>query len=194
MRQPDARAGQLMPTHVNRQRAALEVATQQLASQTGPRSFSEDALQTAALELLSSLPHRPEYCCGDEAMAPSVEAARRILYARARSRRIDEHRAERRHPLLALEALEPAGDLPPARALDDELADRLDACDWRRTVEASLPSSHRDGWDAWLLKVELGLDAPQIASALSINPAAVRQRLSRCAAWIRLNVPVPEDA
>jgi DNA-directed RNA polymerase specialized sigma24 family protein len=182
-----------MRTHVNRQRAALAVATQQLASQTGPRSFSDDALQTAALELLGSLPHRPQYCCGDEAMAPSVDAARRILYTRARSRGIDEHRAQRRYPLVTLDALEPAGDLPPAHALDEELIDRLEASEWRRTVEASLPSSHRDGWAAWVLKTELGLDAPQIASALSINPATVRQRLHRCAAWIRLNVPVPEE-
>jgi DNA-directed RNA polymerase specialized sigma24 family protein len=178
-----------MITHVDRQRAALEVATQELASQTGPRSFPDDALQTAALELLSSLPHRPEYCCGGHAMAPSVDAARKILYARARSRRIDEYRAERRHPLIALEA----ADLPPARALDEDLVDRLEASEWRRAVEASLPSSHRDGWVAWVLKVELGLDSPQIASALSINPATVRQRLSRCAAWIRVNVPVPEE-
>lgn len=177
------------PSHVHRQRAALEAAAQQLARQTGPRSFSEDALQTAAAELLASLPQRPEYCCGHAAATPSVDAARKILYARARSRRIDEYRSERRHPLLALDALEPIGDSSETRNLDDDLVDRLEASAWHRTVEEALPTRHREGWAAWRMKVELGLDAPEIASALAINPATVRQRLSRCAAWLRDNVP-----
>jgi DNA-directed RNA polymerase specialized sigma24 family protein len=180
--------------HFTRQRAALETAAAQLSGEVGPLSFSEDALQNAVLELLGQLPQRPDYCCEVERARPSVEAARGILKARARSRRIDEYRRDRRRAALPLDVLEPTTAAVSDQVLEERVIDRLGAREWRRTVEASLPNQHRDGWMAWRLKTEEGLDASQIAASLAISPAAVRQRLSRCAAWVRVNVPVPEES
>ena len=180
-------------SHLARQREALAAATRQLAPHANQTSFSDDALQTAALELLASLPDKPEYCC-PPCGPPTVDAARGLLYARARSRRIDEHRAAQRAPIVPLEELDATATPSDSRWISDELIDSFAAREWRRSVDAVIPDNHRDGWLAWQVKSGLGLDAPQMADGLRMSPAAVRQRLSRCAAWVRVNAPVAAEA
>ena len=185
----------MQSSHHARQLAVLNIAVASLAGRAASDSWvSEDAFQQAALEIWMKLESSPHHCCPKGSATPTVEAAAKLVWQRAIDRTKDQHR---RRTTLSLDA--PAEDggtlgdvLPGAR---DDLEERLNALDgaaWRAEIERLLPARHAPGWQALRLKAQFGLEASEIADATGVSSGVVRQRMSRCAAWLRTHaMPLP---
>ncbi|MGO9976096.1 MAG: hypothetical protein ACLP01_25490 [Solirubrobacteraceae bacterium] len=156
---------------------AFAAAVASLHARAGRWSLSADDIQQAALELWGSAPQREPGAC-----------SQMMLLMRARSRSVDALRTAARRSTAPLEA----SYCVVARdqvAGCDEHCHAIDAARWADRVETQLPPEHAVGWRAWRLRVEVGLDSSEIAEHLGNSPKAMRQRVSRCARWVREHVP-----
>jgi hypothetical protein len=170
-----ARSVKVTLAHLAAQRAALDIAYEQLERQAAALETGGDELHQAYYELLRGLPDNPHWCC--DAGAPRPGAARAQLSGRAKHRRIDGH--HQRSRVLPVDDVE---RVTAAHAADvtDEPFRRLYAY-----LRAHLPVGDHDKLDRLVLHAVFKVPYDAIARESGKSHAALRQERARLANRIR---------